>query len=331
MKYLYLIIICLISVGNMNAQELSKTEKKELLQQIKDLKKNPAKLKKLKENVEVRDLTIEQQTEEINILKNDMQTRNLKIAELSDSLTAMSKKMESKSNGLGSNLNSGTFKPGDAPVDHAGYKYRIQIGVFKNFDITHLFDEPKYIIHEDVNGLHRYSVGNFVTKADAEAFKKELRRLGIKDAFVTTYKDGTRTTDIQPIAQPASVEPEKVVIQPEPVKTGFNVKPKKPAPVQMNTHIESNPFPFQNGTVISSKPVQVNTKQLNDNLNPGTVEEKVEAPVREVVQPVEKVEVKVEEPEVIEEVKEEVKDAKVEERPKVDPPKSSGIKINIGQ
>ncbi|MFT5828473.1 MAG: hypothetical protein ACI9AB_001436, partial [Urechidicola sp.] len=208
MRHLSLILVCLVIIGNLSAQELSKaelneiskSEKKVLMLQIKDLKKNPEKLKQLKDNATLRDLTIEQQTNEISILKNDMQSRNLYIANLSDRLNDLNLKLNSHPNGMGTNLNSGTYVAGDAPLDHTGSKYRIQIGVFKNFNITPLFDEPKYIVHEDVNGIHRYSVGNFNSKQDAEAFKTELRRLGIKDAFVTTYIEGTRDTDIKPVS-----------------------------------------------------------------------------------------------------------------------------------
>lgn len=264
MKNLYIILICLFTIGNLSAQELSKEEKKELLKQIKDLKKNPEKLDKLKENVEVRNLTIEQQTEEINVLKNNLQSRNLKIASLSDSLSAVQAKLAESKSKASNAFNPETYVPGDAPLDDEGYKYRIQIGLFKNFNITHLFDQPKYIVHEDVDGLHRYSIGNFESEEDAEAFKLEMRRLGIKDAFVTTYKDGIRTTDVQPRPQQ---EVQKVVIQPEPAKNAFNVKSSAPAaPVRVNTNIESNPFPVQNGQVISSEPVKINTKQLNDEI-----------------------------------------------------------------
>lgn len=310
MRYLIISFALLLFSGNAIAQDLSKEEKKELLEQIKSMKKNPAMLKKMKQNMADKDQVIEEQIEEITILKNDMETRNQEIAKLSDELQVMeANRIEAETKAAASN--PANYTGGDAPLDHQGTKYRIQIGLFQNFNITHLFDQPKYIVHEDVNGLHRYSVGNFDSEADAEAFKLELRRLGIKDAFVTTYLDGARIDD-KPMAK--TPQPKKVVIEEksEPVQTGFNVKPSPQTPVKVNTHIESNPYPFQNGQVISSQPVR-------------EAEEPAKEVQKVVVQPK-----PIYNQQEVERKVEDVKPAKIEQSPTDKSSGSGGIKIKVG-
>lgn len=269
-----LLFLSLLACTSVFAQNISKEEKQALLEEIKELKKSPEKLKYLKESIEVRDITLGQLNEEISELKIDAQKKDLVLEKLEDSLVTMReemKTMEVKKVPVANNYNLPSTTT-NAPLDHSGYKYRVQIGVFKNFDITNLFDEPKYIVHEYVNGMHRYSIGNFTSEMDAEAFKKEMKRMGLKDAFVTTYEEGYRLGDprpavkntVAPLDQPAP-EPE---VQVE--RNGFNVKPSAKVVTPSFNSIESNPYGDLNGKVISTSPVKIDTKNLNDKMNSNT-------------------------------------------------------------
>ena len=40
--------------------------------------------------------------------------------------------------------------------------------------------------------FNAYSLGNFSTEAEAEAFRQELIKLGLKDLWVTSYQSGER-------------------------------------------------------------------------------------------------------------------------------------------
>ena len=275
-----LLILSLLACTSLFAQNLSKAEKKALLEEIKELKKSPEKLKELKESIEVREIIIDQQNEEIDDLKKESQKNDLALKEMKDSLTIVKDKIKTLNSSSGNSgvqaSNAYNLAPTttNAPLDHAGNKYRVQIGVFQNFDITHLFDEPKYIVHEYVNGMHRYSIGNFTTEADAEVFKKEMKRMGLKDAFVTTYTDGYRVGDprpaivntVAPLDEPAPVVEEEVIIE----KSGFNVKPATKVVTPSYNSIESNPYGDLDGKVISRTPVKVDTKDLNDKINTNT-------------------------------------------------------------
>ncbi|MES2622727.1 MAG: hypothetical protein V4615_17895 [Bacteroidota bacterium] len=73
-----------------------------------------------------------------------------------------------------------------------GTVYKVQFGLYKNFNITKYFDQPRYIGYEDENGMNRYVISDFVDENVAMNFVEDVRRMGIKDAFVAKYIDGQR-------------------------------------------------------------------------------------------------------------------------------------------
>ncbi|MGI9543756.1 MAG: Ezrin/radixin/moesin family protein, partial [Cyclobacteriaceae bacterium] len=44
----------------------------------------------------------------------------------------------------------------------------------------------------DSDGTQRYTLGNFKDYWQADKFKKYLREMGVKDAWIVPYKDGRR-------------------------------------------------------------------------------------------------------------------------------------------
>ena len=70
--------------------------------------------------------------------------------------------------------------------------YTVQIGASQN-DPFLLFSKNLMNFNktksEDYN---LYSLGNFETKEEAEAFRKEIVKLGIDDAWVVAYENGKR-------------------------------------------------------------------------------------------------------------------------------------------
>ncbi|MCB9256157.1 MAG: SPOR domain-containing protein [Chitinophagales bacterium] len=167
-------------LGQVFSQELSKEEKKALLEEIKLLKKNPEKLKYMKEADEVKDVIISEQNNEVVFLKKEIQKKDIKNTQLRDSISWLTKR---------------EMELSDCSMDESGTKYRIQIGLFNNLDLTSMMNEDRFVIHEYINNLHRYSIGNFESREEAELFKLEIRKLGIKDAFVSQYYEGERVAE----------------------------------------------------------------------------------------------------------------------------------------
>ena len=80
-KYLISLTLLFISFNSLIAQELSKTEKKALILEIKEMKKSPEKLLTLKQNQEFSDKVVDQQIEIISGLKKEAQVNALKLNE----------------------------------------------------------------------------------------------------------------------------------------------------------------------------------------------------------------------------------------------------------
>ncbi|NOY35990.1 MAG: SPOR domain-containing protein [Chlorobi bacterium] len=80
-----------------------------------------------------------------------------------------------------------------------GMVYRIQLGAFskhvpqKKMDqFQRLAGNHKVIITRNGNDIYVYSIGNFLTFEDAEAFKEKLAVQGMEGVFVTAYRNGRK-------------------------------------------------------------------------------------------------------------------------------------------
>ncbi len=85
--------------------------------------------------------------------------------------------------------------------DQTGVVFKVQIGAFKQKDLSKYLDAGDNFSGEtDENGLRRYSLGVFREYWDADTFKKYLREMGVKGAFIVAYRDGQRV-DIKDVLE----------------------------------------------------------------------------------------------------------------------------------
>lgn len=74
-----------------------------------------------------------------------------------------------------------------------GVTYKVQIGAFKNKDLTKYFGTSKNFSGEvDADGTKKYTICFFKDYWEADNFKKYIREMGVKDAWVVAYKEGKR-------------------------------------------------------------------------------------------------------------------------------------------
>ena len=182
------ILIALLSVLIFNqtisaaTTELSKEEKKEIKTKLKTFKKEPEKYKSMVNNytksIKDRDVELENTKAELAQLKA---STDKKMQECNDSLAALQ-------NRLAEALKNGS---GMAKLP-AGESYGVQIGNYKFFDITKYFGSDKYLGNIEADGSHQYVVMYFTDPRNAEACTMDIKKLGVKDAFVTKYEDGKR-------------------------------------------------------------------------------------------------------------------------------------------
>jgi len=84
-------------------------------------------------------------------------------------------------------------KSNDAGVK-TGLVYRTQVGAFSQYEMKNKPVKAEDFLEEKVDGLNKYMLGNFRTQPEADAFALELKKVGIKDAWVVPYIDGIRVT-----------------------------------------------------------------------------------------------------------------------------------------
>ena len=74
-----------------------------------------------------------------------------------------------------------------------GVLFKVQIGAFRNKDLSKYFDNHENFGGEtSEEGVQKITLGEFLDYWEADTFKKYLREMGVKDAWVVPYKDGQR-------------------------------------------------------------------------------------------------------------------------------------------
>jgi seryl-tRNA synthetase len=211
MKKLYLLFACATLMANTAfAQELTKAEKKRLKDELKMYEKDLAGYKAKMEDIRT---TLDSNDAEIKRLKDDVAYASTKQAEQDNKIAALQVELKNakdeallltgqeadgvsqevidkvqKSRAAASTAASG----GGAAMSNepvAGTSFKVQIGLFK---VNRFFDEARYLGYEEVDGMLRYIISSFPDEATAEKFVKDVRKMGIRDAFVAKYVDGKR-------------------------------------------------------------------------------------------------------------------------------------------
>ena len=180
-------------------QELSKTEKKRLKDELKTYEKDLAGYKAKMDNIRT---TLDSNDAEIKRLKDDLAYASTKQAELENKIASLDvdlKKVKDEAALLRGENVEGADSEVVAKVQTAmtnkaekGTVYKVQIGLYKQFNINKYFEQPRYIGYEEVDGMNRYIISYFPDEEIAKGFVKDVRRMGIKDAFVSKYIDGQR-------------------------------------------------------------------------------------------------------------------------------------------
>lgn len=200
MKFnLSLTVAACMAVFVLNAQELSKDEKKRLKDELKNYMGDLAGYKAKMQDIRA---TLDSNEAEIKRLKDDVAFMSTKAVELENKVADFDKeliKCNEENNILkgnpAPNADPAVVKTVMAGMNNAPQKgtvYKVQIGLYKQFNINKYFDQPRYIGYEEVDGMNRYIISYFPDESVATQFVEDVRKMGIKDAFVSKYIDGVR-------------------------------------------------------------------------------------------------------------------------------------------
>lgn len=194
-----LTILALLGLLIVSAQELTKEEKKRLKDELKgymsDLSGYRAKMEDIR-------ITLDSNDAEIRRLKDDLAFAMAKQAELENKVQDYIKELErchEENNILKGNPSPNTdtllvqeVMASMNSVPEEGVVYKVQFGLYEKFNINKYFEKPRYIGYETVDGLNRYIISYFSSEEVAMQFVEDVRRMGIKDAFVAKYINGER-------------------------------------------------------------------------------------------------------------------------------------------
>ncbi len=170
--------------------QLSKEEKKEWKRMAKQMVKDPAQLKTLMENEQQLQQEVTTIKEENQALQSQLDNKNQKIDELEENLTQIRADLSAANSELSSLQETGAA--GATAAAMPGVVFKVQIGAFRNKDLSKYFENNPNFAGEIRDETQKITLGNFRDYWEADTFKKYLREMGVKDAWIVPYKDGER-------------------------------------------------------------------------------------------------------------------------------------------
>jgi len=186
------LVVCLALIfsGTQVFAQLSKKEKKEWKKKAKEYAKNPANLKQMVEEKQVADNTVTSLKGDVSKLQSSISDKDAKIADLEDQIS----KMRSELTSTKAELEQLKTAPPVNPMDYSkGIIFKVQIGAFKNKDLSKYFENNPNFSGEVKEGEpQKVTNGIFRDYWEADTFKKYLREMGVKDAWIVPFKDSQR-------------------------------------------------------------------------------------------------------------------------------------------
>jgi len=194
--FLFIVLMGICSTQVLHAQN-DKNTKKEWKKKASAYKKDPLSLKSFEEGYRKKLFDAEKKSKDLSDLNgrlnikvdsllNEIKKKDAEIAMLKsdlDKLRGEYAKLEAAYSSQKSNSERGVI---------AGLVFKIQIGAFIHFDMNQYLKETTNFEGESSDNFNKYVLGAFRDLTVAEAFKKDISKMGIKDAWIVPYVDGVR-------------------------------------------------------------------------------------------------------------------------------------------
>lgn len=182
--------LALIFSTSQSFAQLSKQEKKEWKKKAKEFSRNPANLKQLTEDKEGAERQVSSLNDRVSQLQSSMSNKDARIADLENQLAQSRAQLTSAR----AELTQLKASPVVNEMDYSqGVVFKVQIGAFKNKDLQKYFDNNPNLGGEvKENEPQRITIGIFRDYWEADQFKKYMREMGVKDAWIVPYRDGQR-------------------------------------------------------------------------------------------------------------------------------------------
>jgi TolA-binding protein len=192
MNYRLILLFCLALTFSTSATfaQLSKKEKKEWKKKAKEYGKAPSNLKQLVEDKQAADNQVSSLNQKNNQLQSTIANKDARIAELEDQLSQMRGQLSATRAELAQLKEA----PAANSMDFSrGVVFKVQIGAFKNKNLAKYFENNPNFGGEIKEGEpQKITIGIFRDYWEADTFKKYMREMGVKDAWIVPYRDGQR-------------------------------------------------------------------------------------------------------------------------------------------
>jgi len=182
------IVLCLGAVFEASAQ-MDKKEAKEWKKRIKKL--TPEQYKNLlDENKSMKG--------QVSSLKTELSNVDDRLAEKDEQISSYQQQVGDLRNELAraqnqakKSQNVASSSSGSGIDENKGIVFKVQLGAFKQKDLKKYDNSPNFSA-EDGDGLQKFTLGVFKDYWEADTFKKHLRSMGVKEAWIVSYRDGQR-------------------------------------------------------------------------------------------------------------------------------------------
>jgi cell division protein FtsN len=175
--------------------QLSRKEKKEMKKMAKELKRNPEQMKAMVEENKSLKSSVASLNSQVENLEGQLSNKNAEIAaakQEAQEAKAMAESQRQRANEMAKKAQDANNQEPQA-LDESGTWFKVQVGAFENIDMSEYFkNNPNFSGEDTEEGLQRITLGRFRDYWEADKFKKSLRKMGVKEAWIVPYKEGVR-------------------------------------------------------------------------------------------------------------------------------------------
>ncbi|MEP2024784.1 MAG: Ezrin/radixin/moesin family protein [Reichenbachiella sp.] len=195
MKNILAIFSLLIFVGfaQTATAQMSKQETKEWKKRIKAL--SPEQYKALLEENKSLKGQLSSLKKEVAGVDDRIKEKDDQIADYQDQVSSLRRELADAKKKAVENLGSGKTAGNTrslGAVNEKGVLFKVQIGAFKKKDLSDFSKNNPSFQLDEKDGVMKYTIGMFKDYWEADTFKKYLREMGVKDAWIVAFKDGKR-------------------------------------------------------------------------------------------------------------------------------------------
>lgn len=201
MKYLWIVALFALSLTvvpeTVVAQKLSKKErkrlKKEQKKRLKALKKmNPADFQAQQDEQKELMAKASELESELTSAKSELAQKDGQVKQLEEKVRTLEKDLTAaKAMPKEETQNVPMASNEDGQYDQ-GLVFRVQIGAYQNRSLAEYDTSVNFTEDNGPDNMQMYTLGNFRDYWEADKFKKYLRGMGVKDAWIVPYEDGQR-------------------------------------------------------------------------------------------------------------------------------------------